>query len=344
MDEEKKNENNFKYNEIFKLLKINSFISKEYLYPIYEYFSDLYHNMNEIDEKDLRLKKIDKVFALMNIFYDFDIITKELKENNANSYCFIGGGLKVHFSKDISLMENQFEIRIDLLNTKFFAYTKNFIVFRNKDIKIENDCKHSKDIIKEKKNIIIHIIFFHKKTEFTIIDSENIKLFKLAYDKEIKNINTFYLLENFYGQVKSIEFKIIKKKSNNKKDDSLLFDEIFEPYILSDDGYLSHRDNNKFTQINNYIDDNENNSIVEMNVVNKSLFKSNYINYLDKNFDFIEYFGGITPFVPFIQLINGINKNTKINLSEKSIFLKKKFGGKKINLHLLLLVKINMFG
>ena len=53
LDEEK----NLKYIEIFKLLKINSFINREYLYPIYEYFSDIYYNMNKIKENDDKLKK-----------------------------------------------------------------------------------------------------------------------------------------------------------------------------------------------------------------------------------------------------------------------------------------------
>ena len=35
-------EGEMKYIEIFNLLKINSFISREYLYPIYEFFSDLF--------------------------------------------------------------------------------------------------------------------------------------------------------------------------------------------------------------------------------------------------------------------------------------------------------------
>ena len=43
-------DNNFEYIEIFKLLKINSFISRENLFPIYEYFSDIYYNMNKIEE------------------------------------------------------------------------------------------------------------------------------------------------------------------------------------------------------------------------------------------------------------------------------------------------------
>ena len=92
IDEEK--DSNFI--EIFELLKINSFISRECLCPIYEYFSDIYHNMNNIGENDKRLKKFNKVYELLKIFYDFDIdITTINNFFNTSSFCFIGSGLKI---------------------------------------------------------------------------------------------------------------------------------------------------------------------------------------------------------------------------------------------------------
>ena len=65
VDEEKVLE----YIDIFKLLKLNSFINREYLYPIYEYFSDIYYDMNNIIENDTRLKKFNKVFELWKQYY-----------------------------------------------------------------------------------------------------------------------------------------------------------------------------------------------------------------------------------------------------------------------------------
>ena len=62
-----------KYNEVFKLLKFNSFISRENLFPIYEYFSDIFFEMNTIEENDKKLQKFNKVFELWKIFYTFDI-------------------------------------------------------------------------------------------------------------------------------------------------------------------------------------------------------------------------------------------------------------------------------
>ena len=41
-----------KYIEIFELLKYNTFISREYLYPIYDYFGNLYYLMSILKESD----------------------------------------------------------------------------------------------------------------------------------------------------------------------------------------------------------------------------------------------------------------------------------------------------
>ena len=91
------------YLGIFKLLKLNSFISREYLYPIYEYFSDLFYRINKIEENDKNFKKIHKVFELWKILYDFSVDPIKIKNFNSSSFCFIGGGLEANFRKDIIL-------------------------------------------------------------------------------------------------------------------------------------------------------------------------------------------------------------------------------------------------
>jgi hypothetical protein len=271
-------------------------------------------NKDEINENSIKLKKFDKVFELMKIFYDLDINKEELKEINSSSFCFLGGGLKVKFAKNISLKDCQFQIRINLLSKNYFTYSKNFILFRTDKIKLEYDTAKINEYMEQIKNIQINLTFYDKKISLKIIDGENNGILELVEDREIKIINSFYLLENFYGQIKSIEFETLINNNSKRKDSSVLINEIFEPYLLSDDGYLCHRDNHKFRQINDCIDDNGMISIIKMNVINNKLFKSNYINYLDENFDFIEYYGGITPFVPFIPLINGINEKSEINV------------------------------
>jgi hypothetical protein len=110
-------EGEMKYIEIFNLLKINSFISRENLYPIYEYFSDLYYYINEIEDSDKRLKKFNKVYELLKIFYDFDVdVTTINNFCNTSSFCFIGSGLKINCPKSITIDEsNEFIIEINFL-------------------------------------------------------------------------------------------------------------------------------------------------------------------------------------------------------------------------------------
>jgi hypothetical protein len=173
--------------------------------------------MNDIKENDAKLKKFNKIFELMKIFYDFDISTNELKENNVSSFCFIGGGLKVNLSQCISLIDNQFEVRINLCNKHFFSYTKKIIIFRaedNEDIKLEQYNDIIYDVIKGKKNIKIYLIFVHKKIILKMQDKNDNNIFYISLDREITHIKNFYLLENFYGQVKSFELIQINKIVN----------------------------------------------------------------------------------------------------------------------------------
>ena len=108
LDEEGKD---LKYIEIFELLKINSFISREYLFPVYDYFSDIFYVMNEIEENDNKLKKFNKVFELWKILYYFDM--DKMSDFDLSSYCFNGGDLKIVFNNKFILDNNSFEIEID---------------------------------------------------------------------------------------------------------------------------------------------------------------------------------------------------------------------------------------
>ena len=132
--DEEKGEHEFKYIKIFELLKYNSFISREYLYPIYDYFSHLYYLMNSITETDPRLNKFNKMIELWNIFYTFNpendpqieyyenqekkIKTKSMKKN-ISTFCFLGSGIKFEFNEKISFD--------DCLIIEIFFTKKNFI-------------------------------------------------------------------------------------------------------------------------------------------------------------------------------------------------------------------------
>ena len=152
-----------KYIEIFELLKYNTFISREYLYPIYDYFGNLYYLMSILEESDKRLKKFKKVLELWNIIYTFEpenfpkieIYNKKDKKiyissskNNISSFCLLGTGLQFEFSE---IFVNEYYVRINI------CLNKNFIIDLNKDLVIlnikdeKNPIKFTMDQIKDKK-------------------------------------------------------------------------------------------------------------------------------------------------------------------------------------------------
>ena len=319
-------DNNLENIEIFKLLKINSFISREYFYPIYEYFSDIYYDMNEIKENDARLKKFNKVFELWKIFYDFDINKNELKEFNSSSFCFIGGGLKVNLTNEINLKNNTFMIKISLLNYVFDNLNNKSILFQIEN-KSDKELKFSEldKLLKEKKVKIISLLFELKRITIKVKENENSQDYVLEFSKDISSLKEFNLLKDFYGQIKNLEFMLSqnKDKIGNEK---ILFNEICEPYPIADDNNLYHH----YLSISKEKEA-KNNKAKEkeykicINIINQEKTKINYINYLDNNFDLIDYIGGFTPFVPFSPLINGIYTNSnieKINSIDKKIIMK----------------------
>ena len=315
------------YIDIFKLLKYNCFVSRECLYPIYEYFSHLFYDIE--GENIQNMVKFNKVFKLWKIFYKF--YYKENKNYNISpsSFCFIGGSLKVYLPEGASLANSIMIIKINFLN--FLPNNDKLILFK----------------IEEKETYLIKFSLLKthikrddiKTISLTIMDKEifisgdciNTSFpFSMKLNHKLTKLKEFYLLENYFGQIMSLEIKNIKKGNNNKIEDSpiinneisndkinfidIIFNEIFEPYPLSDDGVLYHTsamDNNKKEP--KYLINLKRDSNILINISDSKLIKVNYINYLDKNFNLIEYLGGFTPFLPFNELINKIYKNPKIN-------------------------------
>jgi len=287
---------------IFKKLKLNSFISRECLYPIYEYFSDLFYRLDDIEEDDKNLKKMNKVFELWKIFYNFSVEPIKAKDLSSSSFCFIGGGLKVKFTKEIRLDNKPITIKIKFLNNIIFKINKNLIFIRIEDeenkekvVKIQPTSNGMENIINNLKRIEeMKIIIYLKNIKIQFFYGED--NYGTQFNVNFESMKEFYLLENFYGQVKIIEI-------NNR---------VFEPYLLKEDGNILNKDE-------------KTNNLISIKIINKNLVKSNYINYLDKNFNLYEYFGGFIPFIPFIPLVNGIYKNSAIklvNTYNKTIFLK----------------------
>ena len=304
LDEEK----DLKYIEIFKLLKINSFVSREYLFPIYEYFSDIFYMIDKIKEDDSRLKKFNKVFELWKILYDFDINKSELKHFNASSFCFIGGGLECQFSKYFKLLDDHsLKIIINILN--FYNFRKNLIIFEYDNNKPLMDIYNNIIDFNDKNSISKIIVSLKKESiviELEIKNKDNDKnTYKLEnkLDSKFNDIKKFYLLKNFFGQIKEINVEYL---IGNK-----VINDIFQPYIINDYGYLYC-----VNKIYNREKININNNITLI-VINNNLVKTNYINYLDNNLNLCEYFGGMIHFVPFVSLINGICDNFNIiNISK----------------------------
>ena len=296
-------ENNLEYIEIFKLLKINSFISREYLYPIYEYFTDIFYFVKDIGEKDINFKKFNKVFELWKIFYNFNS-DENIKEFNMSSYCFIGGSLTIRSTETFSLIDYNLTIEITLSKNNYLDFNKNLILFLIGDKnKVTFKIKYNQleNLFKNKTvNKIILILSLNNLAiginENKVSDFENFKV-------QIDEIKKCKILSNFYGQINNIRIYASlnnKNKKDKNKDKKIIIDEIFEPYLINDKGNLYHKlsETKKFN--------------FSIFIKNHNLVKANYINYLDNNFNLYDYFGGFTPFIPFIPLINGIYHNQKL--------------------------------
>ena len=329
-----------KYINIFKILKYNCFISRECLYPIYEYFSHLFYN-NITEENIHNLVKFNKVFKLWKIFYKFYNKEKIINNISPSSFCFIGGSLKVHLTKEASLSISIITIIINFLN--FLPINHNLILFKTEgeesyflkfsslEIHMKTEGIKTISLKLMNKEIIINGNYNNNSSNFTI-----------KLDNNLTKIKEFYLFENFFGQITSLEIKEVKNEKNNQMKDShinknernsnsdiIIFHEIFEPYPLSDDGILYHKskinDNKKEPK---YIINHKKDSNILIKISDCKLIKVNYINYLDENFNLIDYFGGFTPFIPFTQLINKIYENpiiNKINGLDKVTYLFKVF-------------------
>ena len=143
------------------------------------------------------------------------------------------------------------------------------------------------------------------KISFQVKENDNsLTPYIISFDKQLKSLKDFYILDDFYGQIKSIEIiekiniestenkiennKTISKiknklkinKDNSKKDEQegQLISQIFDPYLLSDNGHLYSRDFNKPNISDNFINSNESESKASINVVNLNFFQANYKN------------------------------------------------------------------
>ena len=291
----------FQDNSIFKRLIENSFINRKNLIPIYSYFTEIYSDVDELTEADEKINKFQKISNLWNLFYSLSE-DKTKTENSHSSFCFIGSGLQLSGIKD--LPENIILVlRVNFLNSKFLNY-----------INSEDDLINSKNYIMKYSNIIDL-----KKKDLTsigfIIDDKKIKIninkFPIEQGGPL-NVDIVKILNNFYGQIKSLELKFYKKNFDNSekeiysksifpfplKNNNFAFKSTFQ---IGGERFLGKRDDKNEFQI-----------IIELEGQDSNLIKVNYINYKEEKFNIIDYFGGIVQFLPFVKIINGLYRNKKI--------------------------------
>ena len=314
INQEKDNISESNYLKIFSKLKNNIFINKLAIFPIYNYFSNLYDTLINLDdlkiEDELFFKKLNKIIKLFEIFYE-----RNTDQKNLSSICFIGGSINIEFDHEFKFDDNQqIDIIIDFLNSDYIAQlndNSNLLKVDEKEIKYK---VLKINIKKEKlKTIEVHIQannifikFFFDKEEVSF--NQKIKL------KEIKAIS---LLEEFYGQISSIEVVIGKDKNRIKYK--------FLPISIRNDKYIYYIDKS--------VEDNKKSTsdiiiIPKIKISNNNFVNVNYINYNDTSFDIIDYFGGVIQLLPFYQILKILNRNSDIKPTEsfenfnKSIFMK----------------------
>ena len=317
------------FNKIFIQLIENSFINRKNLIPIYAYFTQLYSDVEKMTESDEKINKLSKMINLWNLFYSN---SENKNKTTISSFCFLGTGLEIG---DIFKFPENI-----ILTIKFNFLNKNFLKFINEDDDI---------IINEKNNIKYSILSKYKNENNEDISSikfnfenKNKKIFFVFYinnkekengyckfiDENHKNLK---ILNNFYGQLKSINISVNKKES---KKNEIIYSNKLYPFPLKDNGgivlssEIKFNDNNKkkffkmniSTFLSSYEDvrDNEVNDTlkflkIKLKTINKNLVKVNYINYKEE-FNIIDYFGGLTQFLPFLNIINGIYRNNNIHI------------------------------
>ena len=285
-------------------LKNNFFINKKVLFPIYNYFSDLYDiviNLNE-NEEDIIFKKLNKVIKLFEIFYN----KKEIQHKNGSTICFIGGKIDIIFGSQINLLNSKIFININILNCDFiqFLNNKKYLIkieqktFKYVDLKnnLNNHILKSIKITINKETIDVHFVFEDKDVTISL-------------KSQINKISKISLLEEFYGQITSIELSI------GKSENDLSYQYQFNPVSIRDENYIYY--NKKIINANNNEIKINNPKIL---IDNKNFVNINYINYNDDHFDLIEYFGGIVHFLPFYKIIKNLTKyesnKNDININE----------------------------
>ena len=310
---------NKKFQEVFNKLIENSFISRKNLIPIYAYFTELYTDPENINESEAKLNKFSKMVNLWKIFYN-NTENKSKPKNLSSSFCFLGSGLEMSPIKNLP-KDYFLKVKINLLNQDFLNYINKddyLISIENEKIKYSQILNNPNDIIT---SIQFDFNFYKKEKNVEIMSFCNNKILEYIFEDiniDNKKIN---ILNNFYGQIKSIEVSFYKE---NKKQNEICKKNIF-PFPLKSNGGIifssQYKVNIKNTsavyydpsELANNNNSNEYEIEFELKIKDIKLVKVNYINYKENKFNVMDYFGGITQFLPFLNIINGLSRNKNIN-------------------------------
>ena len=302
----------FKYIKIFEKLKDYLFISRENISLIYSYFGSLFYDSKEIEQTDNRLSKFLKFKELLKIFYS---LPPKKETKCLSNFSFIGGKLIFKLKEEYDLNKRAIFIKINFLPNEYFDKNVKNIIFLKINDNIVDIKKYLKKI-KDFKNIsFMEFKIYTSQFDLSYENSGKIEKFKSIKYKCITKIESITILENYYGQVKSIEL-ILKHKSFEEKTLSYLI----YPITNGENGILyyfkTNLSKNKNLNVNekNIIDLTLDKELFELRIDNNKLIKVNYINYTEENYNIIEYFGGIIQFLPFISLIKNLYENDKIKL------------------------------
>ena len=314
-------------NNIFIQLIENSFINRKNLIPIYSYLTEIYSNVDELNENDEMINKFPKIVGLWKLFYLLSENKSKKNFNSLSSFCFIGSGLVLSGLKN--LPENiSLVLKIIFLNNNFLHY-----INEKDDLISSEDCNIQYSTLfilqKGKKENInsIELIFINNTIKI------NINNCPIEFGKPF-HVDNFNILNNFYGQIKSFEIKFVKHYLNNTEEK--IYSKTINPFPIKHCGNIFNSNfqinkklnlernftlelqNQEYSDLNldiyksNENDDNYITIKIELKIQDSNLIKVNYINYKEDNFNIIDYFGGIVQLLPFLKIINGLYRNTKI--------------------------------
>ena len=303
------------WEKIFVKLIENTFFNKENLLPIYSFFTELYSEVDDIEQSDEKINKFKKVTDLWKLLY-LTTQNKIKTINSISSFCFLGTGLEIY-------LLNQIPDNI-CINIKISFITEDFLKYVNPDdsfIEISDDRLKYKAIT----NITnIKVLSFQIKTESSIrillIYFNNIKKGSMTLNETNPKVT---ILKNFFGQIKNIKISLYNY-SNNKE----LTSKEINPYPIKNNGGILFSSSYKFYANNNAYqtveidgnvyapEENKYQFYLTIKVSNSDLFKVNYINSKENGFDMMNYLGGIVQLLPFLNIINGLYNNKKIQLIE----------------------------